>query len=242
MSAGTAPLLKVEGLKCAYGQAEILHSVDLEVRQGEIVSLIGANGAGKSTTLMCLSRVNRVRAGRITFDGHDITGMRPEQVVRLGLVQVPEGRRIFPRLTVRENLEMGAFIRRDRDGIEADLRRAYDLFPILRDRSAQQGGTLSGGEQQMLAIARALMSRPKMLMMDEPSMGIAPILVAKIFETVRDVLRAQGMTILLVEQNANAALRMSDRGYVLETGNIVLSGTGQELLGDPRVRAAYLGE
>jgi branched-chain amino acid transport system ATP-binding protein len=137
---------------------------------------------------------------------------------------------------------MGAFIRRDRDGIEADLRRAYDLFPILRDRSAQQGGTLSGGEQQLLAIARALMSRPKMLMMDEPSMGIAPILVAKIFETVRDVLRAQGMTILLVEQNANAALRMSDRGYVLETGNIVLSGTGQELLGDPRVRAAYLGE
>ena len=242
MTAAGAPLLKVEGLKCAYGQAEILHGIDLEVRQGEIVSLIGANGAGKSTTLMCLSRVNRVRAGRITFDGHDITGMRPEQVVRLGLVRVPEGRRIFPRLTVRENLEMGAFIRADREGVEADLRRAYDLFPILRDRSSQQGGTLSGGEQQMLAIARALMSRPKMLMMDEPSMGIAPILVAKIFETVRDVLRAQGMTILLVEQNANAALRMSDRGYVLETGNIVLSGTGQALLGDPRVRAAYLGE
>ena len=236
------PLLQADGIHCAYGQAEVLHGVSLCVNQGEIVSLIGANGAGKSTTLMCLSRVNRIRGGRIFFAGQDITGLPPQAVVRLGLAQVPEGRRIFPRLTVRENLEMGAFIRTDRAGIQADIERVCQLFPILKERSGQQGGTLSGGEQQMLAIARALMSRPKLLMMDEPSMGIAPILVAKIFETVRTQLRAQGVTVLLVEQNANAALRMSDRGYVLETGKVVLSGTGQELLKDPRVRAAYLGE
>jgi branched-chain amino acid transport system ATP-binding protein len=234
------PLLRVHGLKCSFGQAEVLHGVHLDVFPGEIVSLIGANGAGKSTTLMCISRIHRA-AGRIEFAGEDLSRLAPEQVVRRGLVQVPEGRRIFPRLTVRENLEMGAFIRSDRDGIAADLDRIFGMFPILKERAAQQGGTLSGGEQQMLAIGRALMSRPKMLMMDEPSMGIAPILVAKIFDTVRNVLRAQGMTILLVEQNANAALRMSDRAYVLETGNIVLSGTGDELLRDPRVRAAYLG-
>ena len=218
----------------------MLHGVHLEVFPGEIVSLIGANGAGKSTTLMCISRIHR-SSGGIEFAGEDLTRLAPEQVVRRGLAQVPEGRRIFPRLTVRENLEMGAFIRADRDGIEQDLERVFGMFPILRERAAQQGGTLSGGEQQMLAIGRALMSRPKMLMMDEPSMGIAPILVAKIFDTVRNVLRAQGMTILLVEQNANAALRMSDRAYVLETGNIVLAGPGEELLRDPRVRAAYLG-
>ena len=238
--AGRDPLLRVQGLKCAFGQAEVLHGVHLDVFPGEIVSLIGANGAGKSTTLMCVSRIHRA-TGRIEFAGEDLSRLAPEQVVRRGLVQVPEGRRIFPRLTVRENLEMGAFIRSDRDGIAADLDRVFGMFPILKERAAQQGGTLSGGEQQMLAIGRALMSRPKMLMMDEPSMGIAPILVAKIFDTVRNVLRAQGMTILLVEQNANAALRMSDRAYVIETGNIVLSGTGDELLRDPRVRAAYLG-
>jgi branched-chain amino acid transport system ATP-binding protein len=236
------PLLEVVDVHCAYGQAEVLHGVSLTVGQGEIVSLIGANGAGKSSTLMCISRVNRIRGGRIVFDGADITGMPPERVVALGLAQVPEGRKIFPRLTVRENLEMGAYLRNDREGIAADMEKAYEMFPILRERSQQQGGTLSGGEQQMLAIARALMSRPKLLMMDEPSMGIAPILVARIFETVRTTLRAQGVTILLVEQNANAALRMSDRGYVLETGRIVLTGSGEELLRDPRVRAAYLGE
>ena len=207
---------------------------------GEIVSIIGANGAGKSTTLMCVSRINR-SSGSIEFNGASIASLPPEQVVRQGLVQVPEGRRIFPRLTVRENLEMGAFIRSDKDGIEADLQRIFEMFPILKDRALQQGGTLSGGEQQMLAIGRALMSRPKMLMMDEPSMGIAPILVAKIFDTVKNVLNAQGMTILLVEQNANAALRMSNRAYVLETGNVVLTGSGQDLLRDPRVREAYLG-
>ncbi len=235
-------MLQVNALHCAYGQAEVLHGVTLEVRSGEIVSLIGANGAGKSSTLMCISRVNKVRSGTIVFNGQDISGMRPEQVVRMGLAQVPEGRKIFPRLTVRENLEMGAFIRSDRQGILQDMERMYELFPILKERSGQLGGTLSGGEQQMLAITRALMSRPKLLMMDEPSMGIAPILVAKIFETVKTQLRAQGVTILLVEQNANAALRMSDRGYVLETGRIVLTGSGQELLSDPRVRAAYLGD
>ena len=234
------PMLRVQGLKCSFGQAEVLHGVHLEVHPGEIVSLIGANGAGKSTTLMCISRIHRSQ-GRIEFDGQDIGALPPEQVVRRGLAQVPEGRRIFPRLTVRENLEMGAFIRTDRDGIAEDMERVYGIFPILKERSSQQGGTLSGGEQQMLAIGRALMSRPRMLMMDEPSMGIAPLLVAKIFDTVRNVLRAQGMTILLVEQNANAALRMSDRAYVLETGNVVLAGTGEELLRDPRVREAYLG-
>jgi branched-chain amino acid transport system ATP-binding protein len=218
----------------------VLHGIDIEVFAGEIVSIIGANGAGKSTTLMCVSRINR-SSGSIEFNGASIASLPPEQVVRQGLVQVPEGRRIFPRLTVRENLEMGAFIRSDKDGIEADLQRIFEMFPILKDRALQQGGTLSGGEQQMLAIGRALMSRPKMLMMDEPSMGIAPILVAKIFDTVKNVLNAQGMTILLVEQNANAALRMSNRAYVLETGNVVLTGSGQDLLRDPRVREAYLG-
>jgi branched-chain amino acid transport system ATP-binding protein len=230
----------VHGLKCSYGQAQVLHGIDIEVFAGEIVSIIGANGAGKSTTLMCVSRINR-SSGSIEFNGTSIASLPPEQVVRQGLVQVPEGRRIFPRLTVRENLEMGAFIRSDKDGIESDLQRIFEMFPILKDRALQQGGTLSGGEQQMLAIGRALMSRPKMLMMDEPSMGIAPILVAKIFDTVKNVLNAQGMTILLVEQNANAALRMSNRAYVLETGNVVLTGSGQDLLSDPRVREAYLG-
>jgi branched-chain amino acid transport system ATP-binding protein len=230
----------VHGLKCSYGQAQVLHGIDIEVFAGEIVSIIGANGAGKSTTLMCVSRINR-SSGSIEFNGASIASLPPEQVVRQGLVQVPEGRRIFPRLTVRENLEMGAFIRSDKDGIESDLQRIFEMFPILKDRALQQGGTLSGGEQQMLAIGRALMSRPKMLMMDEPSMGIAPILVAKIFDTVKNVLNAQGMTILLVEQNANAALRMSNRAYVLETGNVVLTGSGQDLLSDPRVREAYLG-
>ena len=236
-----APLLRVANLKCAFGRAEVLHGVHLEVRAGEIVSLIGANGAGKSTTLMCVSRIHRQATGTIEFDGRSIAGLAPQEVVRLGLVQVPEGRRIFPRLTVRENLEMGAFTRTDRAGVAEDIDRVCGMFPILRERAGQLGGTLSGGEQQMLAIARALMSRPRLLMMDEPSMGIAPMLVAQIFRTVRDVLRAQGVTVLLVEQNANAALRMSDRAYVLETGNVALSGTGAELLRDERVRAAYLG-
>jgi branched-chain amino acid transport system ATP-binding protein len=236
-----APLLELRDVRAGYGPVDVLHGISLEVRRGEIVSLIGANGAGKSSTLMCISRINPLRGGSIRFDGADITGERADRLVPRGLAQVPEGRRIFPRLTVLENLEMGAYTRSDRDGIATDLEDAFRLFPVLRERTGQLGGTLSGGEQQMLAIGRALMGRPRLLMMDEPSMGIAPLLVRKIFDTVRDVLRAQGMTILLVEQNATAALRMSDRAYVMETGKVVLSGSGQELLRDERVRAAYLG-
>ena len=239
-SAPRTPLLRVHGLKCSYGQAEVLHGVDIDVFPGEIVSLIGANGAGKSTALMCISRINRA-SGRIEFDGTDISAMAPEHVVRRGLVQVPEGRRIFPRLTVRENLEMGAFIRNDTDGIEADVERVCGMFPILKQRFAQQGGTLSGGEQQMLAIGRALMSRPRMLMMDEPSMGLSPIMVDKIFEVVADI-HARGTTVLLVEQNASRALGLANRGYVMDSGEITMSGDAKALLNDPKVRAAYLGE
>ena len=234
-------LLELRQIRAGYGPVDVLFGISLEVRRGEIVCLIGANGAGKSSTLMCISRINPLRGGSIRFDGDDITGERADRLVPRGLAQVPEGRRIFPRLTVLENLEMGAYTRNDPAGVAGDLEDVFRLFPVLRERTGQLGGTLSGGEQQMLAIGRALMSRPRMLMMDEPSMGIAPLLVAKIFDTVRNVLRAQGMTILLVEQNANAALRMSDRAYVLETGNVVLAGTAEELLRDPRVREAYLG-
>ncbi|MBM4007385.1 MAG: ABC transporter ATP-binding protein [Planctomycetes bacterium] len=236
-----AAMLQVQGLCAGYGPIDVLHEVGLEVRAGEIVSLIGANGAGKSSTLRCISRILRARAGSLRFEGRDLGALPAHEVVACGLAHVPEGRRIFPRLTVRENLEMGAYRRNDRDGITKDLHHVHALFPILRDREKQQGGTLSGGEQQMLAIGRALMSRPRMLMMDEPSMGIAPILVARIFEAVKQ-LRAEGMTILLVEQNARAALRLSDRAYVMETGRITLAGTGAELLQDRRVQEAYLGD
>lgn len=236
-----AAMLQVQGLCAGYGPIDVLHEVGLEVRAGEIVSLIGANGAGKSSTLRCISRILRTRAGSLRFEGRDLGALPAHEVVACGLAHVPEGRRIFPRLTVRENLEMGAYRRNDRDGIAKDLHHVHALFPILRDREKQQGGTLSGGEQQMLAIGRALMSRPRMLMMDEPSMGIAPILVARIFEAVKQ-LRAEGMTILLVEQNARAALRLSDRAYVMETGRITLAGTGAELLQDRRVQEAYLGD
>ncbi len=235
------PMLQVQGLCAGYGPVDVLQDVSVEVRKGEIVSLIGANGAGKSSTLRCISRILATRRGSLRFEGHDLLALPAHQVVAAGLAHVPEGRRIFPRLTVRENLEMGAYRRRDRDGVAKDLEHVHQLFPILRDRSRQAGGTLSGGEQQMLAIGRALMSRPRMLMMDEPSMGIAPLLVARIFEAVKR-LRAEGMTILLVEQNARAALRLSDRGYVMETGRITLEGTGTQLLQDRRVQEAYLGD
>jgi branched-chain amino acid transport system ATP-binding protein len=235
------PLLSVADLRAGYGPIDVLHGISLEVRRGEIVSLIGANGAGKSTTLMCISRINRVRGGSIRFDGRDATRSAPDELVRRGLVQVPEGRRIFPRLTVIENLELGAYTRRDYDGIARDREDVFSLFPVLRERSRQLGGTLSGGEQQMLAIGRAIMSRPRMLMMDEPSMGIAPLLVLRIFEAIRE-LRARGMTILLVEQNARAALKFSDRGYVIETGRVVMTDTGSALLASPRVRESYLGD
>ncbi|MDZ4829700.1 MAG: ABC transporter ATP-binding protein [Phycisphaerae bacterium] len=237
----TAPLLEVRDLYAGYGPIDVLHGICLEVHVGEIVSLIGANGAGKTTSLMCISRCNRLRSGSVVFDGRDVTSTPAHEVVRLGLAQVPEGRKIFPRLTVRENLEMGAYLRHDKLGIASDLDDIFALFGVLQERLDQLGGTLSGGEQQMLAIGRALMSRPKLLMMDEPSMGIAPILVARIFEAIRE-LRSRGLTVLLVEQNARAALKLSDRGYVLETGRVVLTDTGAALLASPRVREAYLGD
>ncbi|MBM4106250.1 MAG: ABC transporter ATP-binding protein [Phycisphaerae bacterium] len=234
-------LLELRQIRAGYGPVDVLFGISLEVRRGEIVCLIGANGAGKSSTLMCISRINPIRGGSIWFDGADVTAERADRLVPRGLAQVPEGRRIFPRLTVLENLEMGAYCRSDADGIARDLEGVFRMFPVLRERTAQLGGTLSGGEQQMLAIGRALMGSPRLLMMDEPSMGIAPILVSRIFEAIAE-LRDRGMTILLVEQNARAALRLSDRGYVLETGRIILSDTGASLLASPKVREAYLGE
>ena len=241
MSSTRTPLLELRTITAGYGSIEVLHEVSLEVHQGEIVSLIGGNGAGKSTSLNCISRIVNLRGGAIHFAGESLAGSAAHELVGRGLVQVPEGRKIFPRMSVLENLRMGAYARNDHAGVANDLEEVYALFDILKVRSRQLGGTLSGGEQQMLAIGRALMSRPKLLMMDEPSMGIAPLLVAKIFLAVKG-LRDRGLTILLVEQNARAALKLADRGYVLETGRIVLSGTGAELLSDPRVQAAYLGE
>ncbi len=240
-TSSTTPLLELRGITAGYGSIEVLHGISLEVREGEIVSLIGGNGAGKSTTLHCISCLVGLRAGEVRFAGESLANVAAHEIVGRGLVQVPEGRKIFPRMTVLENLRMGAYSRNDRAGIESDLEEVYALFEILKSRTSQLGGTLSGGEQQMLAIGRALMSRPKLLMMDEPSMGIAPLLVTKIFEAVK-ALRTRGLTILLVEQNARAALKLADRGYVLETGRIVLEGTGAALLSDPRVQAAYLGE
>jgi branched-chain amino acid transport system ATP-binding protein len=244
MSSG-APLLEIKGIVAGYGSVEVLHEVSLEVREGEIVTLIGGNGAGKSTTLMCASGVVPLRAGEISFAGERIAqvggGVRADLLVPRGLVQVPEGRRIFPRMTVLENLMMGAYTRNDPAGVQKDLAHVYELFDILKKRSSQLGGTLSGGEQQMLAIGRAILSKPRLLMMDEPSMGIAPLLVARIFEAVKELNRS-GLTILLVEQNARAALRLAHRGYVLETGRITLSDDAQKLLVDPRVLASYLGE
>lgn len=235
------PLLAVENLEAGYGPINVLHRLSLTVNAGEIVTIIGANGAGKTTTLMCISGIVKARAGAITFDGRSITGVPAHDIVRLGLSQSPEGRKIFPRLTVRENLEMGAFTRTDADGVRADIEKAYAMFPILRTRQAQAGGLLSGGEQQMLAIARALMARPKLLLLDEPSLGLAPQIVVQIFEVIKE-LNEQGMSVLLVEQNARMALKVAHRGYVLETGRITLTDRADVLLYDPRIRAAYLGE
>jgi branched-chain amino acid transport system ATP-binding protein len=234
-------LLKVENLHTFYGQIEALKGIDVEVAEGEIVTLIGANGAGKSTTLKTISGQLAPREGRIVFAGEEIQGMPAHQVAAKGIVHVPEGRRIFPRMTVEENLEMGAFLRNDADGIAADKEMVFELFPRLKERRAQKGGTLSGGEQQMLAMARGLMSKPKLLMLDEPSMGLAPVVVETIFETI-ERLHKEGITILLVEQNAAMALSVADRGYVLETGRIALSGSGKELLTNEQVRKTYLGE
>ena len=234
-------MLELRQVRAGYGNIEALHGIDLEVREGEIVTLIGANGAGKTTTLMTISGCVRARAGTVTFAGTDITGLPPHQIVALGLVQSPEGRKIFPRLTVRENLEMGAFTRRDPAGVAKDMARVLELFPILGERRAQAGGTLSGGEQQMLAIGRAMMAKPKLMLLDEPSLGLAPLIVSRIFEVIRELNRG-GATILLVEQNARMALRSATRGYVLETGSITMSGEAAQLLQDPRVQRAYLGE
>lgn len=231
-------MLEVRGLEVRYGAVQALRGVSLDVRQGEIVSLIGTNGAGKSSTLMAISGIARASAGAIAFEGRDILGRPAHEIVARGLAQVPEGRRVFPRLTVRENLEMGAFLQRG--SIDGDLARVHTLFPVLQERAQQLAGTLSGGEQQMLAIGRALMGRPRLLMMDEPSMGIAPILVARIFEAIRE-LNTQGLTVLLVEQNARAALRLSSRAFVVENGRTTITGSGRELLHDERIASAYLG-
>jgi branched-chain amino acid transport system ATP-binding protein len=234
-------LLQVSRLRAGYGPIDVLHDLSIEVNEGEIVALIGANGAGKTTTLMAISGVVKSRSGTINFDGRDITRLRPHEIVQLGLTQSPEGRKIFPRLTVLENLQMGAFTRRDANGVADDIEKAFRLFPILRERKSQAGGLLSGGQQQMLAIARALMARPKLLLLDEPSLGLAPQIVVQIFDVIRD-LNQQGMSVLLVEQNARMALKVAHRGYVLETGRITFADRADVLLNDPRVRAAYLGE
>ena len=235
------PLLKVADLQTAYGKIEAIRGISFYVNSGEIVTLIGANGAGKSTTLKTISGLLAPKAGTIEFKGHNIAGTPAHLVTRQRIIQVPEGRRIFSRMTVMENLEMGAFLRSDKDGIKRDLEEVFVLFPRLKERLAQKGGTLSGGEQQMLAMGRALMANPELLMLDEPSMGLAPVVVEQVFDTIQK-LNKSGITILLVEQNAHMALSVANRGYVLETGQITLEGPGRELLSNDQVRKSYLGE
>jgi branched-chain amino acid transport system ATP-binding protein len=235
----TEPLLLVRGVKTFYGNIPALNGVDLEVRPGEIVSLIGANGAGKSTLMMTICGDPRAREGRIIFDGRDITDLPTHEIIYTRIAQSPEGRRIFPRMTVYENLQMGAAVNGFED-FEQDIQRVFKLFPILESRRSQRGGTLSGGEQQMLSIARALMSRPRLLLLDEPSLGLAPLIVKQIFEVIRELNEQEGLTVFLVEQNAYHALQLAHRGYVLVNGVVTLEGTGKELLGRPEVRAAYL--
>jgi len=233
-------MLSMTDIHTYYGSIHALKGVTLTVNQGEIVTLIGANGAGKTTSLMSVSGVTQPKQGTIEFLGEDITKMTTEKIVAKGITQVPEGRMIFPRLTVRENLLMGAYLRNDKDGVKADEEKVYELFPKMRERMKQHGGTLSGGEQQMLAIGRALMARPKLLLLDEPSLGLAPIVVENIFEIIQRINR-EGTTILLVEQNAQMALHIAHRGYVLETGAVTLEGPAKDLLENPKVRSAYLG-
>ena len=233
-------MLRLDSVVAGYGATMVLKGLSLEVRQGEIVALLGANGAGKTTTLAAISRLVRLREGTIELHGRRIDRLRPDRIASLGVGHVPENRRLFPRLTVRENLELGAYLRRDRAEIARDRERMRDLFPVLRDRDAQLAGTLSGGEQQMLAMARGLMGRPSLLLLDEPSLGLAPKLVALIFDTVRRI-NADGTTILLIEQNAHMALSVAHRGYIVETGTIVLAGTADDLARNSRVKDAYLG-
>ena len=234
-------LLQVKGLKVAYGGIQAVKGVDFEVREGELVSLIGSNGAGKTTTMKAITGTLPLAGGDIEYLGKSIKGQGPWDLVRQGLAMVPEGRGVFTRMSITENLLMGAYIRSDKAAIAQDIERVFTIFPRLRERKDQLAGTMSGGEQQMLAMGRALMSQPKLLLLDEPSMGLSPIMVDKIFEVVRDVY-GQGVTILLVEQNASRALALADRGYVMESGLISMSGSGKDLLADPKVRAAYLGE
>ena len=235
----SAPLLELKNLSLNYGGIQALENINLRVQSGEVVTLIGANGAGKTSTLRAISRINKIRAGSIHFDGREITRSDASSVVKLGVAQSPEGRQVLSRQSVRDNLEMGAYIRNDNE-IETDIEKQFERFPRLLERKNQLAGTLSGGEQQMLAIARALMSRPKMLLLDEPSLGLAPIIVREIFKII-DELRGAGMTILLVEQNARLALQHADRGYVLEAGRITVEGRASELLDNPEVKRAYLG-
>ncbi|MCI4440728.1 ABC transporter ATP-binding protein [Tibeticola sp.] len=237
----TTTLLKVKGVKVAYGGIQAVKGVDFEVHEGELVSLIGSNGAGKTTTMKAITGTLPINAGDIEYLGKSIRGQGPWDLVKQGLAMVPEGRGIFTRMTIVENLLMGAYIRSDKAGIASDMERVFTIFPRLRERKDQLAGTMSGGEQQMLAMGRALMSRPKVLLLDEPSMGLSPIMVDKIFEVVKEV-HGQGVTILLVEQNASRALSIADRGYVMDSGQITMSGPARAMLDDPKVRAAYLGE
>lgn len=234
-------MLKIKNINTYYGNIQALKDVSIEIEEGEIITLIGANGAGKTTTLMSISGLVPPRSGEILFEGKSITNMSPEKIVPMGLCQVPEGRHIFPLLTVQENLDMGAFLRRDKDGIKKDMDHAFELFPILAERRNQAGGTLSGGEQQMLAISRALMARPKLLLLDEPSLGLAPLIIRQIFDIIKKINAESGTTIFLVEQNANLALKAAHRGYVMENGHVIMSDTGANLLANDEVRKAYLG-
>lgn len=233
-------MLKIEALEVSYGAVQALRGISMEVNDGEIVSLIGANGAGKTTTLHAITGLVPIKSGSVIYDGHDLRKTDPSRIVAMGLAHVPEGRQVFTRMTVAENLAMGAYFRKDKKVIADDLERVYARFPRLKERAKQLAGTLSGGEQQMLAVGRALMSRPKLLMMDEPSLGLAPLVVRDIFSIIQEI-NKQGVTILLIEQNANMALKIADVGYVLETGRITLTGSGEALLTNDAVRAAYLG-
>ena len=234
-------MLKLTNINTFYGNIQALKNLSLEINEGEIITLIGANGAGKTSTLMSISGVVSPRSGEITFDGTPIHTLSPEKIVKMGLCQVPEGRRIFPHLTVLENLDMGAYLRTDKAGIKQDLEYVMDLFPILKERKNQAGGTLSGGEQQMLAISRALMTRPRLLLLDEPSLGLAPLIIRQIFDIIKRINKENGTTIFLVEQNANLALKSAHRGYVMENGVVTLADTAENLLANDDVKKAYLG-
>ncbi len=241
-STSETPILEMKNVHSGYGSIKALKGVSMKVMPGEIVAMIGANGAGKSTTLMTICGIVQAEQGEVWYDGKKINKISPEKLPTMGLCQVPEGRRIFPRLSVEENLILGAFYRNDKDQIAKDIQHGYDLFPILGERRKQEGGTLSGGEQQMLAIARALMTKPKVLLLDEPSLGLAPIIIQQIFDIIADINREDGTTILVVEQNANLALQAATRGYVMETGEVTLEDKASSLLKNPKIREAYLGE